>query len=561
MRYTKLLGTFSIVVILSLLAIAVPATPVQAAPTIALDPTEARIGDGVTVSGTDFPPSDIANPDRHVDLYFSSDSAVVGNYIDSQVTTYEKWTGFVWVNEQGEFQKAFEVPAELSVGDEEVEVGGTYYVYVTLYNSIYIRAKATLTVIGGEVSIQPGSGPVDTEVEITGSGFAANEDIAIEYDGSGVNIKSGDSSTDSNGDFFSIILVPESTAGTHTIAAIVSGIEVGADFTVEPELILAPTSGEAGAAVSVIGTGFSRRKEVTLYFKNAPVVTSLTDGDGSFSTSFSVPDLETGIYDVEAEDADGNLDAVKFTVNVPPPTTTPAPTPTPTPTPSPSPSNITISATSNSVGANVVIGGVGFKPSGNIVVKYDGEEISTATADGNGIFWAVFRVPKSKSGDHVVSVSDGTNTAEDTFTVESTAPSVPIPLLPEMGVEIGKTLIFDWKDVTDESAPVTYDLQVATSGDFSSGSVVLDKKELGASTYTVTETEQKKLTGQETLYYWRVRAVDAASNASAWSGIGEFNVPAPFSMPNWALYTLIGLGALVLFVIGYWLGRRTAYYY
>ena len=59
----------------------------------------------------------------------------------------------------------------------------------------------------------------------------------------------------------------------------------------------------------------------------------------------------------------------------------------------------------------------------------------------------------------------------------------------------------------------------------------------------------------------RVRAINAASNEGMWVGAGEFSVAAPFAIPDWALYTLMGLGGLFLFGLGYWLGRRTAFYY
>ncbi len=157
--------------------------------------------------------------------------------------------------------------------------------------------------------------------------------------------------------------------------------------------------------------------------------------------------------------------------------------------------------------------------------------------------------------------TDGTNTEQFTFTVESTPPPAPEPLVPELGAKVKPPVAFDWKNVIDESVPITYCLQIATSRDFSSDSIVVEKEGLQTSVYTVTEAEQAKLVGQADPYYWRVRAVDGAANEGEWSGTGEFYIPAPFSLPNWALYTLIGLGAVVLFVVGYWLGRRTAYYY
>ena len=144
--------------------------------------------------------------------------------------------------------------------------------------------------------------------------------------------------------------------------------------------------------------------------------------------------------------------------------------------------------------------------------------------------------------------------------METTSPPAPAPLVPEMGVEVESPVAFDWKNVIDESVPVTYSLQIATSRDFSSNSIIVEKEGLQTSVYTVTEKEQEKLVGQSDPYYWRVRAVDGAANAGEWSGTGEFYVSPPFSLPSWARYTLIGLGALVLFAVGYWLGRKNAYY-
>ena len=170
-------------------------------------------------------------------------------------------------------------------------------------------------------------------------------------------------------------------------------------------------------------------------------------------------------------------------------------------------------------------------------------------------------MPTSKSGDHTITASDGTNTLELTFTVETDAPGIPAPLLPAMGAELKPPVSFDWKDVTDESPPITYTLQIATNRDFDASSIVLEKTGLTESEYTLTEKEALELAGDEAAYYWRVRAIDAASNEGAWTGAGQFYVKASFGIPSWALYTLIALGGLLLFVIGYLLGRRTAYYY
>jgi hypothetical protein len=208
-----------------------------------------------------------------------------------------------------------------------------------------------------------------------------------------------------------------------------------------------------------------------------------------------------------------------------------------------------------------VVTGAGFKAGGTVTISLDDRALTTADVDANGLFSTFFAVPGSRSGDYALTISDGTSSEELTFTVQTVPPPVPHPSLPEMGVEVKAPILFDWENVTAERSPVTYSLQVATESNFSTASIVVEKEGLAQSEYTISEEEAVKLIGGETPYYWRIRAVDADDNEGEWTGPGEFFFAKPFSMPSWAIYTLLGVGALVLFAIGYWMGRRTAYYY
>ncbi len=567
MKYARIMRIICIAIILSVTVIA---TPVAAQTrVITISPEEGSIGTTITIIGEGFNKS-TESTDRYAIIYFSSQEASTLNDIDTAVTEYKIADSLVFLDTEGEFSTTIEVPAVLDDGDDEVDVAvGTYYIYVCYYNltspptvAKRIRSVAEFIVTGGDITLDFTEDPVATEVEITGADFASNAILTVFYDDEEINIQSGDEDTDSNGEFVSSILIPESTAGDHTVKVTVSGSEAEAVFTVEPEIILSPTSGEAATTVSVSGTGFGRRSDLVIYFNGAGLKTLTTDSAGSFGANFDVPELDAGIYDVEAEDDDNNLDTSKFTVTVPPPPTPSEPTP-PEPAPGSTPDStktqINVETPDGTIGGTIAFSGSGFNE-GAIIVKYDGEEIYTTTASASGLFVALFPAPVSQAGTHTITVSDGTNSEEFIFTVESQAPPVPLPLLPEMGVEVVWPLTFDWKEVTDASLPVTYTLQVATSDDFAAASVVLEKAELAASRYALTQVEEAKLSGQETPYYWRIRATDGASNEGDWTGAGQFQVPQPFSLPSWAIYTLLGLGGLVLFAIGYYLGRRTSYY-
>jgi len=670
MKFTKLLQFFSIAIVLSLLVMLIPATPALAARDIELfdedgdSIDEAKIGDEITIIGDGFTASDSStDTTRLVDIFLSSDEAERADVIDIHVEDYEDYLA-VAIDDYGEFEYSFNVPAELDDGEDDVdvEIGETYYVYVThsylyttpLVHSTFIEAVAELTIIGGgAISLDYTSGPVGTEVQITGTSFSSDKDISIFYDSIAVTPEAGsDVETDSDGDFVSYILIPDGTAGAHTILVTVSGSSLTATFTVEPEITISPTSGEAEAQVTVSGTGFGRRTTVNLYFNNQPWGTALCDAEGSFTT---VPPLAVltglpaGIYDIDAEDSQGEAETY-FTVIVPPPVASPAaftvsnltvqpaeiepggvvaitalvsntggssgthdvvlningveeaqesvtvaaggsqtvsfsvtktelgeysvalanlsgsftvveaePPEPPAPT-----YQAKISNDSGKVGMYLGVNGSGFVANGTVTVSYDDTVMASANTDNYGIFLVTFQVPAGAPGAHTVTVTDGAVSEEITFTLEAeptSPPPIPSPLLPQMGVNVEQPVSFDWADVTGDVSPITYTLQIATGKDFTNASMVLEKTAITLSQYTLTEEEFLKLVPQEAPYYWRLRAVDAASTEGSWTGTGEFYIAPGFSLPDWALYTLMGLGALVIFAVGYWLGRRTAYYY
>ncbi len=572
MKYSRFLRMLGIILILSLMLMAVPTLPVFAYDyDIELTPTSGKIGDTITIVGDDFSPS-TETSEKWARIIFAEDEAIAGNFIDNNVQTYEVVAnapiGYEGDNDEGEFYTSFTVPSALNDGtDDESVTSGTYYIYVTLLGYTTIKSVTEFTVTAGAVTITPTAGPVDTAVRITGTGFAASTTIVVKYDGTSIAIDDGDVITKTTGAMDSYIYAPESVAGSHTITVTVGGSEISGTFTVQPDIIISPQSGEAGTTVLLSCTGFGRRLVPTVFFNAYPVETLtpvITDTKGSFSTSFIVPEgLNAGVYLVEADDQT-NLATVSFTLTVPQQAETPTQPETPTEpeTPTATKPTLSIKTSGDTIGSNIVIVGSGFTPNTMVTVKYDDTEVTAVTADTDGLIMAIFPAPPSQHGDHVITVSDGTHTNTINYTVESVSPDTPPPLLPEIGSKVKSPATFDWDDVTDDSMPVTYNLQIATDYSFAESSIVLDIPGIELSGYILCEAEELKLAGREDAYYWRVRAVDAASNPSEWTGSGEFYFSGGAgSFPTWAIYTLGGIGAVLLFVLGYWLGRRTAFYY
>jgi hypothetical protein len=533
MKYDRVFRILAFAVILSLLVMATPAIPCYAVTgdeTLNVSPAKVEIGDTISVTGSDYTIS------TTVYIFISSQELDVDDHI-GDLDVYDRTT--TASDGTGEIDKSIVMPSRLTDGSEDEDVHpGTYYVYTTYSTSAtsHIVAKDNFIVRG--IELDTSEGPVGTEVEITGSGFDAHEDIELRYASATLAIESGDEATDSKGEFTCTAIIPESTAGDHDlIAEDESNHEGTATFTVEPALTISPTSGKVGDSVTVNGTGFGNKKSVTITFGNTDEATDVTSTKGSFEVDFDVPSVGPGNYNVTAEDTSNNSASAQFriTTNI-------------------SLSPVTSTTSPGHVGSTITINGTGFKPNYDITITYASEPVTFTTQSlADGSFSYILTVPESEHGAHTITASDGTNSAHATFYMESTSPPIPQPLLPYMDSKASSKAYFDWEDVTDDSLPVTYDLQVATDANFTT--LLLDRTGLTTSEYTLTDEEKLESTSKEAPYCWRVRAVDAASNASDWSGAGTFYVGFVFpELEGWVLYTVMGVGGLLLFALGFWLG-------
>ncbi len=121
-----------------------------------------------------------------------------------------------------------------------------------------------------------------------------------------------------------------------------------------------------------------------------------------------------------------------------------------------------------------------------------------------------------------VKAMDGAGIASDwstswAFRLDNTLPAVPALVSPGDEATVSNSATLDWSDVTDASG-MRYQVQVDDNSDFASP--LLDTSSLTASAYTMGPGE----TLPAGTYYWRVRALDGAGNASAWTSAWSFVV-------------------------------------
>ncbi len=453
---------------------------------ISISPRSGFTGTVVTIKGTGF------RDNRDIIITFE------GNIIETTPPS-------ITTDDDGSFKVSLTVP--ICVNDiYEISASDGRYVDIADFNVL------------ASIDLDPVSVQVADRVTVTGSGFRSSRVITLTFDNVGVATEPLIVRSDVTGCFELEFNVPPSTSGTHTVKASDGFYHGSATFTTTPSIIIVPSGGPIGAEVTVTGSGFGANKVVTIKFSEEHVRTDATDASGSFADSFVVPQNQSGNYHVLASDGVATASSI-FTINT----------------------SVELKPKTGHVNSPITVNGTGF--TGAVTIQYSGEIVATTTADANGAFSITFAAPKSEHGHHAVLVSDAVNAIETTFTMESQAPPVPELISPENGVRQGSRPSFEWGAVDDPSG-VTYSLQIATDTSFTT--LVLKKEELTQPQYTLAQEEGLLSTDSQAPYYWRVRAVDGASNASDWSSPRSFSVR---FLPRWAIYVLIVVVSIVASVL------------
>ena len=472
MKYGRIFRIAVVVILLDCGLVGLTGTSVMAAPLINLSPSSGAVGTTVTISGENF---DSFKGDE-ISIFFD----------DKEISASP-----IVVPQTGIFQLDFNIPEDAGPGKHTVraraEWGSTL-------------ATNTFTVLEPEISLSTRSGSVGSKLVLDGKGFYASKVVTVYYDTKIL----GTLTASFTGEFSYSFNVPGSTAGTHTIKA--SNAEdhsASGKFEVIPRITINPVTGAVGSILEVSGNGFAAKSDVSVFFQYDEVAYARTTESGTFPmASFNVPSVPPGTYDVIVKDERGNTVKYEFTITA----------------------GASIDQTTASVGSELTVSGTGFEANGEIGIEFDGVAVATIAADSSGSFQIVLKVPASQHGEHIISVSDGVNIRQLVFEIESEAPPVPAPLLPGDGSETKAATYFEWEDVDDPSLPVRYQLQIASDGNFA---FVVMEKTLAESEYTLSDEMALAAVTEDSPYYWRIKAIDGATNESEWSVPRSFLVLAP----------------------------------
>lgn len=475
-------------------------------PSISLSVDQGTVGSNLTVTGRGFNANE-----ANIQIVYDGSPAETG----------------ILASNKGSWQSTFKVPKS-SRGQHIIDTTGTT-------PSSEVEDKI-FTVIP-KIEVNPAYGWVGTMVGIYGSGFGLGEtNIKLIYDGATVRT---DIAADASGSWQSSFSIPTSSKGSHEIrayGAITNEADlVAASFSVSPGIKLEPASSYLGGPVHVgdniwvSGVGFEANEgSIRVTFDGSLSISGIVaDTKGSWSDRLEIPECSKGEHTIDASgEITRSSDIVDAIVIVSP--------------------EIELNPTSGAIGNDVTVHGEGFAANQVITISYDGAQVSTGAAtDSKGNFTTSFKIPKSTSGDHTVTVIDATASVfSASLNVESTPPPIPNLVSPEAGSEFGSviktTIDFDWTDVEDPSG-VYYILEISPSANFAG--TMIRKDGLTASEYTLTDREG--LTKGS--YYWRVKAVDGAENQSEWTNGQLFKVAGL----NWWLIA-IGIAAAAIIIVLIW---------
>jgi hypothetical protein len=372
---------------------------------------------------------------------------------------------------------------------------------------------------------------VNDAITVSGSCFAGNQKATLYFDERNV----GAGTTDHLGNLQIKAPVPSSHGGTHTLKIIDgAGYSAATQVNVLPSASISPNSGPVGTEVKIEAHGFSQSSDLIMSTGQTRLAILPASGNGYYRTNLRIPAMP-GAIDIIISD-DKNAITLPFKVA----------------------STLTLSSNSGGIPSFISLQGTGYKTGVPIIISFDDNKVGTVNSNAEGEFTFNLTIGKTTGGNHSVIATDGVNVQKAPFMVETIPPAAPKPAFPKDKDIVNGDVTLAWGKVTDPSG-ISYSFEVSRDTEFKD--ILVTRSGLAEQDYILTSERMNH--ASETWYYWRVKAVDGASNHGPWSETRSFhttfNLPAfILGMPIW---TKGGLGAILLAFVCFtcfWAGRMVS---
>ncbi|MEK7812377.1 MAG: hypothetical protein AAB296_01340, partial [Candidatus Desantisbacteria bacterium] len=261
-----------------------------------------------------------------------------------------------------------------------------------MYGTCSITVRGQATVAGNTFFIQPQvysivptTGTVGTMVTVSGTGYAANDNITIAF---GVNNSIKTTAAGVQGAFNTIFTVDTQVYGTTNILASGMIANAGNSFFIKPGIFyVTPPVGTVGSIVNIKGAGFAANDAVTIDFGNhLSIQTANADGVGYFAAAFTVDVQAVGSTTIKATGVFSESAINYFRIE----------------------GALYLSPVTGTVGTRVSMSGNGFGYNKQIQIRFGTTDpITTIVSDSKGAFSGGFTVDTQVYGKTRVIAIDG----------------------------------------------------------------------------------------------------------------------------------------------------------
>ncbi len=170
-------------------------------------------------------------------------------------------------------------------------------------------SKKTFTILP-EVTLASGNIAAGDIVTLQATGFSGGESgIVINFDGQQIGNKI---TADTTGSWKADVVIPFTTAGQHSLmvaGSITNALAVG-ELAVDviASITIDPVEGYVGDTVNISGSGYASNSTIKLYLNNAEITSAsiITDINGSFRQTITIPAIKGGDVLIDAQDNRGN---------------------------------------------------------------------------------------------------------------------------------------------------------------------------------------------------------------------------------------------------------------